>query len=196
MPLYQHVLYDVKLLTTYLQKDVNILTKPRHKHANLLTEPAPCLYRGTDDRGRWEWVRASLSCWRRLGWTADPGSTDGWYTRHGELAPVLNGPRPPWVALARTIRDDADWTGNEAGPSRQAVRDTWLRVEKDKATGAASAPPSRAAPASVESPSTPSLGVAQVARPQQDEDMPAFVEPRHRFIGKPAIDRARLPKKE
>jgi len=53
------------------------------------------------------------------------------YANHAELAPVLNGRRPPWAALARTVAANAGWDGKPSGPSRQAVRDAWLRVTAD-----------------------------------------------------------------
>jgi hypothetical protein len=68
------------------------------------------------------------------------------HARYDELAPVLNQPRPPWVPLARTIRDDKDWPGKPEGPSRQAVRDAWLRVEKDAAAKKPSLPGGAAKP--------------------------------------------------
>ncbi|MGD0108120.1 MAG: hypothetical protein ABSC06_29415 [Rhodopila sp.] len=112
------------------------------------------------------------------------------YTHHAELAPVLNGLRPPWVALARTIRNDPEWTGNEAGPSRQAVRDTWLRVEKDKAASAISStapsrmstttpPPVRAQAPLVESPPHPVAWAVQPDPPDDDQpDLNSFVKER------------------
>lgn len=55
------------------------------------------------------------------------------YENHDELAPTLNGDRPPWAALARAVRDSGKWDGKPDGPSRQAVRGAWKRVTGDKA---------------------------------------------------------------
>lgn len=49
-----------------------------------------------------------------------------------KLRPGLAVPRPPWVALAKTAADLGITNGGKQY-SRQAVRQTWLRVEADKA---------------------------------------------------------------
>jgi hypothetical protein len=54
------------------------------------------------------------------------------YANYAELAPVLNGRRPPWAALARTIAANSGWDGKPSGPSRQAVLDAWRRVRADR----------------------------------------------------------------
>jgi hypothetical protein len=59
------------------------------------------------------------------------------YANHEQLAPRLNGPRPPWAALARMVAATSEWRGGGSAPSRQAVKGTWLRVNKDVARFAA-----------------------------------------------------------
>jgi hypothetical protein len=56
-----------------------------------------------------------------------------WLWQHyDELAAVLNAPRAPWSALSRAIRESGNWSATSSGPTRQAVRDAWLRVERTK----------------------------------------------------------------
>jgi hypothetical protein len=56
-----------------------------------------------------------------------------WLWQHyDELAAVLNAPRAPWSALSRAIRESGNWSAGSSGPTRQAVRDAWLRVERTK----------------------------------------------------------------
>ena len=80
--------------------------------------------------------------------------------RYDDLAPTMNGPRPPWAALALTIRDSGDWAGPT--PSRQDVRATWLRIEGDRAPR--TAPVTQAPKAAQPAP--------KVTKPSDDDDPP------------------------
>jgi hypothetical protein len=78
------------------------------------------------------------------------------------------------------------------------VRKTYERVRSDRATvtpddeAALPTPRSSSPGRRVIPPPSP---IAPDPQPDvAEDDQPVFVEPRHRFIGKPAIDRARLPK--
>ena len=50
------------------------------------------------------------------------------YEHYAEIAPLTARPRPPWEALAKTART---LVGDGTSPTRQAVRKTWLSVERD-----------------------------------------------------------------
>lgn len=54
------------------------------------------------------------------------------FERYEELAPAINAAFvPSWAGLVRLIKDDPAWGGAKA-PSRESVRQTWLRVETNK----------------------------------------------------------------
>lgn len=57
------------------------------------------------------------------------------FDNYDELAPMLLAPRAPWVALAKTAAQANVKPKGAAHYSRQAMRDAWERVKRDKAAG-------------------------------------------------------------
>ena len=96
--------------------------------------------------------------------------------------------RPNWVELsarfaAMGLRDRA---GNP--PSSTHTRLTWLWVRKAHAK-AHGLPIKRASDVPSQTPPPPPPR-------EDDDDFGGYREPRRQFHGKPAVDRARMPKKE
>ena len=111
--------------------------------------------------------------------------------------------KPDWPTLAAVFASAGLLDSRGKPPTSEAARKTWQRVKgpvrpragpTKTATEPAMAPVKSTPPIRPRPPTTPDR--SSLDRPDEDEGVPAFVEPRHRFIGKPAIDRARLPKKE
>jgi hypothetical protein len=124
-----------------------------------------------------------------------------------KLKPGMAGPRPPWVALAKTAAELGITNGGKQY-TRQAVRQAWLRVETDKTARGAAATPARRppsvplgpdpSPASHAAGAPPAPVVAAPAPPADPAADPAAdpPPPRRRIELKPVTMRNSIPPQE
>ena len=98
------------------------------------------------------------------------------YENYDEIAPGLRL-RRSWQAVARTAKAAGIEGPDNGGPSRQAVRKAWARVELDRAAAAAA-------------PSSPPRAVIPPPQRQPDERRDKPDGPRFTFS--PAPDESRL----
>lgn len=112
---------------------------------------------------------------------------------YDELKPIIDKQaHPSWTALADAAREVGVTGPIDGGPSRQTMRSAWLRLEADRAGGAAqptSKPPiaARRSPPPATRPGDPPALQARDA--EEDDEAATIDEPMSKFSGRRPVDR-------